>query len=349
MTQIEKYLREAYRFCDNSEQVNWDARRKIDLTFYRERVLPAAYAFCEKSIKRTTFSRNRMHALIGLSGGLDSTIASYIVAQAMQQSVMQGRTREANLTLLSFIGLEDSDTKSIAEDLQNRFKDIDVQYEETAITKQRDAVLSVIHDLTMRLGRKSLKVPGELTTRVICSIINELGTRTNACAIDTTNSTEVILGEFSIGLGYDCSLLYDLYKSSVFAIGEILAIPQTVMRARPINSAFSFTTKPNLYFGEIPNHVSARQVYEVLDPILYWLYKRKKSPAEIAQRLGHAEAVIKRVKRRIRRQKYRRITPLFCIEANRIFYPNSTDISDKESRKIIEESMLGDLFATHEI
>ncbi len=340
-TQMQSNLPESlYRFCGDPKQVNWEARRHIDLDFHRDIVLPCAYRFCEQAIKDVTFKNDELNAIIGLSGGLDSTVAAYIVANAMQQSRARQKISAANLILLSFVGLEDSDTRSIARDLANRCNDVKVSYREADIRKVRDELHAIVRKET---GIKD-GLPGELTPRTICSLVNQIGNELNYATIDTTNATEVILGEFSVGLGYDVRPLSDLYKSSVFALGRLLQIPDSVLNRRPVNSAFTFTDKPTLYFGQLPESITPAHAYEVLDTILYWLYERKKSPDDVAAKLGHSKEFVRRIDCRVKNQKCRRQPPEFCIESRKIVWPNSTNIFDEESKEIMEKSMRGDLF-----
>ena len=86
--QVTTWLNDVYKL-GNPDQVNWSARRTINPEFYRDIVLPSMYGFLEKKIRKITESDN-MNALIGLSGGLDSTVASYITAAAMQEARKSG-------------------------------------------------------------------------------------------------------------------------------------------------------------------------------------------------------------------------------------------------------------------
>jgi len=343
-TEVSQWLDRLYRFCDSPSQVNWEARRQVDPELYQRIVLPAMYKFLDKKIRATTFNQDSMNAVIGLSGGLDSAVASYIVAQAMQDSRTLGRISNANLTLISCTGLEDNETQNIAEDLAQRNDAVNIQYLESDISRIRREMQKTSRKLIGKLNMETTEVPGEITTRSICSLVNEVGTQTGYATIDTTNGTEFILGEFTVGLGYDIVLLSDLYKSSVFALGEILGIPEPVLQTQPRNTAYGARGKPELYFGDIHRELTPRHIFEVLDPIIYWLYETDKSPEEIARALGHDVKFVKKVKTRIDNQKLRRRPPHFCVESHEINLPNSTDLSDNESKKSTEKTMLANLF-----
>lgn len=341
--EIESWLNEVYRF-GNFDQINWDAKRRINPKIYTREILPSMYSFIEEKLEKITGDAKQMNALIGLSGGLDSTVAAYIAARAMQQAIVSGKRKKAKLALLNFTRFEEHDTEEIARHLQSQNDSVRIEYVETDISPITTTLARTTSDLVAKLDEKPLDFPGEILTRTLCSLVNEVGARTGYASIDTTNGTEFILGEFSVGSGYDLSLLTDLYKTDVFEIGKILGIPDPVLNAHPRNSAFGKKTKPELYFGKLPGGISAKNVFEVLDPILYWLFEREKNPEEIASALGHDREVIEKIKKRIDNQKHRRVSPNFCIESHSIDFENNTNMTDEQSKNKIEETMLAENF-----
>ena len=312
----EQHFTSLYRFA-KAEEVNWEARRRVDSDRLRDHILPAILDFSEKAVKRVTYQKGRnqdMRAIVGLSGGLDSVVASYIVAESMHQGLEMGRVKDTSLAIVNFEGLEDSPVQNVIENLEERYGDINIRYFKENIGNVLKELRRNTEGLAGQIEKGSLKgYNGELITRAICSVLNEASVRTNHATIDTTNGTEFILGEFSVGLGYDIVLLSDLYKSSVYALGEILDIPGSMLNLKPRNSAFSNTTKPQLYFEGLPKEITPRQMYEVLDVVLYWLYGQRKTPEEVSERLGHSLDFIKNVQKRIKDQEPRQKPPVFCI------------------------------------
>lgn len=341
---VRTWLDDVYLFCDDPKQVNWNARRKIDRSHYEAFVVPAMREFVEENLRKLTPNGDAGNVIIGLSGGLDSVVTSYVVAQAMHDAVVSGRVEESNLALVNFPGLEDHDTKAIVKDLTERYDAIGVKHIESDILGLRRNAIKGVKRVVKELGVDFSNVPGELTTRMICSLVNEIGIRSGYISIDSTNGTEFVLGEFTVGLGYDMVLLSDLYKSSVFEVGEILNVPRFVLEAQPRNTAYGTRSKVDLYFGRVPEGISPRQAYEVLDPVLHWLYEEKRSPEEIAFVFDHDIEFVRRVKRRIDNQENRRIPPRFCVEDHEIRFEGSLACGNKESIRLLGESMLEGLF-----
>jgi len=176
--------------------------------------------------------------------------------------------------------------------------------------------LRTIHEFTDDMvkvtgARKSY--PGELATRFIDMVTLEYADKSRHCGIDSTNGSEVVLGEIVLGAGLEYSPLVDFYKSQVFDIGEQLSMPRYIIDRNPINSTFG-TDKINSYFGEIPEGMSARDVYAVLDPVLYHIWDLDMQPGRIARKLGHSQEFIENVYERVRNQDHRREHPFFVVD-----------------------------------
>lgn len=159
--------------------------------------------------------------------------------------------------------------------------------------------------------------PGELATRLIDLVTLEYADKTGHCGVDSTNGSEIVLGEIVLGAGLEYSPISDLYKSQVFDLGEALESPQYVLDRNPINSTFG-TDKIKSYFGEIPEGLTAREVYAVLDPVLFHIFDKKMKPQGIAKKLDHSQEFVERVYQRVRNQDHRRKHPYFALNDRRV-------------------------------
>ncbi len=347
MTEFNSEIRDQY-FLGQPEDINWSAKRSINYPFYEKHLLPALLTFIEEGIRKVTYQprRNpRLGAVVGISGGIDSTLVSYLVAESMERGVSEQRAREGRLILVNFEGLEEFPTQELVEELTARYRNIHVQFCSSDLRESIDKTQRTLDDLMQKTGKERTDVTGELTTRLICSVLNELATRQNIATIDTTNGTEYVLGEFTTGLGYDVCLLSDLYKSEVYALAKMLGVPELFAKIFPRNSAFGALTKPQLYFGlSIPKTITPTHLFEVLDPILYWLYEQHQSPERISKALGHSERLIEGVKRRIDSQKIRQRPPVFVRQTRSRKFLAKSKLSQEEIKNIIAKEMMGDRF-----
>ena len=101
--------------------------------------------------------------------------------------------------------------------------------------------MRAVHEFTddMVYATEGNKIyPGELATRLIDLTTLEYADKTGHCGVDSTNGSEIVLGEIVLGAGLEFSPISDLYKSQVFDLGELLETPQYILDRNPINSTF---------------------------------------------------------------------------------------------------------------
>lgn len=341
MTNSESDMWKLYRFAEKIDEVNWDARYKPNNIFL-EFMIPHMLDHAEKSMKKITFDEKKLRAVIGLSGGLDSCVSGWLIAKAMSRGLNRGSSETGRLVLMTFNGMSQDDLdygRRLGKDLKEGFPEIDVQY----VERDLRPLMRDVHSFTDEMIQQSLgkKVyPGELATRLIDLITLEYADKTSHCGIDSTNGSEIVLGEIVIGAGLEYSPICDLYKSQVFDVGEVLGLPTYIIDRNPINSTFG-TDKINSYFGEIPKGLVARDVYAVLDPILFHIFDKKMRPAEIAHKLGHSQKFVERVHQRVRNQDHRRNHPYFALNDKRgIITRTIVDKPNKDFKKYIGNCFL---------
>lgn len=304
---------ELYRFSDKKADVNWEAKYKPNPDFVR-RLLPYIYDYTAKSIRRVTSNDSSLNAVIGLSGGLDSSVATILTAESMQKAKQSGSVTDNSLVMLTFRGMSGEDltlARSFAQYVVSKYGDLSIRYQEEDLTGLLVNVNNFTDRIVVETGRPKI-YSGELATRLINSCILEYADKTGHCAIDATNGTEVLLGEFVIGAGAEYSPLSDFYKSQVYDMAEILGVPDFVINRPPINSTFG-NDKISSYFGEIPDGLKPRGVYAVLDPVLHLIYDRNLGPRKISEQLGHSLPFAESVYKRVKAQNHRRRSPYFTV------------------------------------
>ena len=330
-----------YRFAEKAEEVNWDFRYRPNLSFMRN-LIPYMLDHAEESIKKVTFKERDLKAVIGLSGGLDSCVSAWLVANAMSRGIKRKSSDNGRLVLMTFNGMSQEDLeygRRFAKDVERNFKDIDIQYAERDIRP----LMCSLHDFTddiIYTTRGTKIYPGELATRLIDLLTLEYADKTGHCGVDSTNGSEIVLGEIVIGAGLEYSPISDLYKSQVFDLGEALKSPQYILDRNPINSTFGID-KVKSYFGEIPQGLTVRDVYAVLDLVLFYIFDKKMKPVEIAKKAGHSLRFVERVYQRVKNQDHRRKRPYFALNDRRINLPRIVqDKPNKEFKEYLDSCFL---------
>lgn len=315
-----------YRLADRLEDVNWDARYQSNPIFL-ERLIPRLYDFTCESIKRITFDQENLRAVVGLSGGLDSSTSVYIIAESMRRSKRLGIAKETSLVLLSFKGMSEEDlenARKTAQQLSSSYSDISINYQERDLTGLLKEIDRYTDNIVAATG-KTKQYPGELATRLISNLVLEYADKTNHCAVEATNGTEIVLGEISLGAGGEYAPIADLYKSQVYDIAERIGVPEFVINRPPIDSAFG-TNKVLGYFGEMPDGFTPRDAYNVLDPVLYLVHERRWTPKTVSKKLGHSLTFTENVYRKVRNQDHRRLRPYFNVPDHRVDWSNFKNV-----------------------
>ncbi len=327
-----------YPFAYTQEEVNWDARARINTDYMARNVLPDLIDFTADAVKKTTFSDHALKSVVPVSGGLDSCISACLVAETMLHNPNAGNS----LVLVGFNGTNEEDAKYSAQFFR-WFKDYATEKGiEKAVQVVSYDIRGLLHcadvnaeEMVHASGRSKV-YEGELSTRFLSNLVREFSDRIGHCYVDSTNGSEIIIGELVLGAGGDYSPLVDLYKSQLWTLAEMLAVPLFIRDRPPINSTFG-SNKMTTYFRKLPDGMMPQEAYAVLDPVLYGLYDLHRSPRTVARELGHSRSFVERVSKRIEDQKLRRNPPFFAMETRSVRYARN-ERSD-ENRKITREDM----------
>lgn len=88
---------------------------------------------------------------------------------------------------------------------------------------------------------------------------------------------------------------------------------------------------------KIPNNFTPRDVYAVLDPVLYLVNNKKYRPLTIVKRLGHSKSFAENVYKKVKEQEHRRSIPFFGVRDRHISLKRTPeDISNVEMERFIE-------------
>ena len=338
MEKIKETLEKHYRFADKIAEVNWDARYRQDNEFLKA-LIPSIYSFIDTSIRKVIQNQNELRAVVTLSGGLDSSVTSIITAKTMQIAKNAGTAKNTSLVLLAFRGVSEEDleyARKTANEISLTYSDIPIHYQEKDLVKLLRKVDKYTEEIVSSSKVQRLYVGG-LATRLINTIGLEFGDKTGHCLINSTNGTEVMLGEFVIGCGAECSPIVDFYKSRVYDIAELIDVPKFVLNRNPINSTYG-TDKISTYFGEIPTNLTPRDVYAVLDPVLYLVHNKGYKPLTIVKRLGHSKSFAENIYKKIKEQEHRRNVPFFgVVDRKASIKRTPKEISNEDIERFIED------------
>ncbi len=228
-------------------------------------------------------------AVIGLSGGIDSTLTAYLAVEALGSKNVLG-------LLLPEKGITSE-------------RDIDDAIEVAKILKidhqviEISQVLSTYSTIIPAFDRKNLPANGNLKARTRMCILYYHANLMNRMVVGTGNKTELLLGYFTKygDGGVDLEPIGGLYKTQVRGLSRHIGIPIQIIEKTPTAGLWQGQTDE----GELG--VS----YEMADQILTMLVDEKKKISEVKSKFP--PEIVDKLAARISSSEHKRMMPL-CIE-----------------------------------
>ena len=254
---------------------------QIDLAVNAALVEEILVRFIRNEIERTGFRR----AVLGLSGGIDSSAVAYLTVRAlgpdkvlavtMPYKTSSDETRRDSQVVIAALGLQTIDVP---------------------ITPQIDAYLATVGNVSqMRVANKC--------ARERMTILYDQSVAFEGLVVGTSNKTELLLG-YSTQFGDLASAINpigDLYKTQLRQLAAQLGVPEAIMSKAPSGDLWvGQTDEGELGFS-----------YDQVDRLLFLLVDRRWQPAQLV-RAGFDSEFIDRVLRMIRRNQYKRRLPVIA-------------------------------------
>ncbi|KZX11853.1 NAD+ synthase [Methanobrevibacter oralis] len=227
-----------------------------------------------KFIQNKVSKANVDGLVIGLSGGIDSTLAAYLACEAVGSDKVFGIIMPSSTT--------PTEDKLHGTDIAQK---LGIQYKEIAI----DSILNEFLIVSQIKG--DIKPIGNLKARIRMSIIYYFANSKNYLVCGTGNKSENLIGYFTkYGDGAcDIEPIGDLYKTNVYELSKYLNIPQELIDKPPRAGLWNNQTDED----------EIGMTYELLDKILYSFTEKNQISKKIANELSidvdEVEMIIKKV------------------------------------------------------
>ena len=198
--------------------------------------------------------------IVGLSGGIDSTLVAHLACEALGNDKVFGIIMPSTTTPTEdkIHGIE------IAQKLG-------IDYKEIAI----DSILNEFLSMT-QLEENKLAI-GNLKARIRMSIIYYYANANNYLVCGTGNKSELLIGYFTkYGDGAcDIEPIGDLYKTEVYKLSQHLDVPKEIREKPPRAGLWNNQTDED----------ELGMNYALIDQILYLCTEKKMEKTEIAEEL----------------------------------------------------------------
>ena len=252
--------------------------KEIDLSINTDLVRSILTRFVQTEISRTGLS----HAVVNLSGGIDSALVCYIAAEALG----------AENVLALRLPYKTSSADSL-EHAQLVIDALGIPAKTIPITKMADALID--QDAEISHVRK-----GNIMARCRMIVAYDQSEVFKGLVIGTGNKTEALLGYTTLYGDAACAInpIGDLYKTQVRQLSRAYGISQLIIDKPPSADLWTGQTDE----GELGF------TYEQVDKLLYLLVDQRYSPKECLE-AGFQEEFIKSVIMRVNRYQFKRVMP----------------------------------------
>ncbi len=228
--------------------------------------------------------------VIGLSGGVDSSLVAYLAVEALGAKNVSGVFLPYRTSSPSSL----ADAKQVAEALG-------IQSETVDITPMVDPCIAL--DPGMSEVRK-----GNIMARERMIVLYDCSARLGALVIGTSNKTETLLGYGTLFGDTACAInpIGDLYKTQVWDLAKAIGVPKSIVEKKPTADLWAGQTDE----GELG--FSYRQA----DELLYAMIDERRTKKELIE-AGFEEHFIEKVQRLIQRNQFKRRPPVVAKVSHR--------------------------------
>jgi NAD+ synthase len=258
----------------------------IDLTINTDLARQILTGFIRTEITRAGFRRG----VLGVSGGLDSSLACFLAAEALgPENVLAVR-----------MPYKTSSPDSLAH-AQQVIDQLGVQSLTFPITDMVDPLFERFPDAD-QVRR------GNAMARARMIVLYDQSEAFDGLVVGTGNKTEILLGYTTVygDAANALNPIGDLYKTQARQLARAIGVPEEIIQKPP---------SADLWVGQT-DEGELGFTYAEVDQLLYLLVDQRYSPAECVE-AGFPEALVRTVGEMVRRNHFKRILPPIAKVSNR--------------------------------
>jgi NAD+ synthase len=238
-------------------------------------------SFIQQEVRRVGIQR----AVIGLSGGVDSSVVATLTAEALGPEHVLGIRMPYR-----------SSSQDSLDHAQQVIDLLGIQRDTVDISPLVDPLFERFPDMTP--ARR-----GNVMARQRMIVLYDQSAAFDGLVIGTSNKTEALLGYTTL-FGDNAAAIHpigDLYKHQVRQLARTLGVPASIVEKPPSADLWPGQTDE----GELG------YTYDRVDQLLYLLVDRRYTPEEAVE-AGFGRSFVERVWETMRRMHYKRRPPLIA-------------------------------------
>jgi NAD+ synthase len=246
--------------------------------------------------------RVRPKLLIGLSGGVDSSVVTYLAAKAVGVNnviaiTMPAREDDESVHSADLVrerlGMDDPSVQyviGISEIVKKEIETINsLRWEGIAINRAEESQTDMDR---MRIGN--------FASRARIAILYDIARKVNGRVLGTGNRPEFVQGyaaKYGTPISFDFGILDELYKTDIYELARILDVPGKITRQVPSTG----------YFPGQTHEEELGATWAEQDALAFLLFEKRKGPEEIVKEHKVKRAFVETMLRRFQRSKDKRM------------------------------------------
>jgi len=236
----------------------------------------------EEFIKKTISDAGVNHAIVGLSGGIDSSLACYLSVGALGAE--------------NVFGVRMPYKTSSQESLNHAQLVIDA----LGIHSETIPITEIADPLIIRFPDMSAVRKGNIMARSRMIVLYDRSAAFKGLVMGTGNKTEELLGYTTLFGDSACALnpLGDLYKTQVRQLAKFVGVPKVIISKPPT---------ADLWMGQT-DEGELGFTYAEVDQLLFYLVDGHHTPQDCLD-AGFAESFVQTVVKIIQRTRFKRTLP----------------------------------------
>lgn len=242
---------------------------EIKLDDYQQVVPDICGQISEYYQKLPEFDGKKPKLIIGLSGGIDSTIVSYLATRAV------GAKNVITVNMPAY----DSDESVEKANLVSRM--LGTEHYTIPINSIVEAeIQNISQHFPIDPETETGKIrTGNYASRARVAVLYDIAREANGKILGTGNRTEFVQGyaaKWGTPISFDFGVLDDLYKVDVYAIAEVLGVPQKIIESAPTTG----------YYKGQSHEQELGATLEEQDVAAFLLFEKGMSKNEIIEKFG---------------------------------------------------------------
>jgi NAD+ synthase len=240
--------------------------------------------------------------VVGLSGGVDSSVVTYLAAKAVGVEnvvaiTMPARENDESVHFADLVreklGMIDKSVQFVIPILEIVRKEI----ETVNNLRWKGIGINTAGETQTHMDRMRI---GNFASRARVAILYDIARKVNGRILGTGNRTEFVQGyaaKYGTPISFDFGVLDELYKTDIYELARVLNMPEEIVKSTPSTG----------YFPGQTHEKELGASWEEQDAIAFLLFEKRKGTQQIVEKYKVKREFVKTMLQRYERSREKRM------------------------------------------